>query len=126
MKRDKKLRLADVAGEEDLCDGGLRYDLTLPLTHYYASSAAKLSNPFKALQCNLVWGMDRPQKGRYRQFMRCDIDIPGEESNLTEIELTLAIAKTLRKFVPESDFPVRVNGRKILRAMMAFAGFPAG
>lgn len=126
LKRGEKLRLADAAGEEDLCDSGLRYDLTLPLTRYYANNAAKLPSPFKALQCGSVWRADRPQKGRYRQFTQCDIDILGEESNLAEIELILAIAKTLKKLVPTNDFLVRVNDRKILRAMVAFAGFPAG
>ena len=126
LKRGEKLRLADATGEEDLCDSGLRYDLTLPLTRYYANNAAKLPSPFKALQCGSVWRADRPQKGRYRQFTQCDIDILGEESNLAEIELILAIAKTLKKLVPENDFLVRVNDRKILRAMVAFAGFPAG
>ena len=126
LKRGEKLRLADAAGEEDLCDSGLRYDLTLPLTRYYANNAAKLPSPFKALQCGSVWRADRPQKGRYRQFTQCDIDILGEESNLAEIELILAIAKTLKKLVPENDFLVRVNDRKILRAMVTFAGFPAG
>lgn len=126
LKRGEKLRLAGAAGEEDLCDSGLRYDLTLPLTRYYANNAAKLPSPFKALQCGSVWRADRPQKGRYRQFTQCDIDILGEESNLAEIELILAIAKTLKKLVPENDFLVRVNDRKILRAMVAFAGFPAG
>ena len=100
--------------------------MTLPLTRYYANNAAKLPSPFKALQCGSVWRADRPQKGRYRQFTQCDIDILGEESNLAEIELILAIAKTLKKLVPTNDFLVRVNDRKILRAMVAFAGFPAG
>lgn len=126
LKRGEKLRLLEAAGEEDLCDSGLRYDLTLPLTRYYANNAAKLPSPFKALQCGSVWRADRPQKGRYRQFTQCDIDILGEESNLAEIELILAIAKTLKKLVPTNDFLVRVNDRKILRAMVAFAGFPAG
>ena len=126
LKRGEKLRLSEAAGEEDLCDSGLRYDLTLPLTRYYANNAAKLPSPFKALQCGSVWRADRPQKGRYRQFTQCDIDILGEESNLAEIELILAIAKTLKKLVPTNDFLVRVNDRKILLAMVAFAGFPAG
>ena len=126
LKRGEKLRLSEAAGEEDLCDSGLRYDLTLPLTRYYANNAAKLPSPFKALQCGSVWRADRPQKGRYRQFTQCDIDILGEESNLAEIELILAIAKTLKKLVPTNDFLVRVNDRKILRAMVAFADFPAG
>ena len=126
LKRGEKLRLSEAAGEEDFCDSGLRYDLTLPLTRYYANNAAKLPSPFKALQCGSVWRADRPQKGRYRQFTQCDIDILGEESNLAEIELILAIAKTLKKLVPTNDFLVRVNDRKILRAMVAFAGFPAG
>ena len=80
MKRGDKLNLAEAKEEADLVDGGLRYDLTLPLARYYANNAANLPAPFKALQMGNVWRADRPQKGRFRQFMQCDIDILGEPS----------------------------------------------
>ena len=87
LKRGEKLRLAEAKEEADLVDGGLRYDLTLPLSRYYANHSNELPAPFKALQMGSVWRADRPQRGRYRQFMQCDIDILGEPSNLAEIEL---------------------------------------
>ena len=81
MKRGDKLNLSGAKEEADLVDGGLRYDLTLPLARYYANNGANLPAPFKALQMGNVWRADRPQKGRFRQFMQCDIDILGEPSN---------------------------------------------
>lgn len=77
LKRGEKLNVQDAATEEDVVDGGLRYDLTVPLVRYYANHAAQLPAPFKALQIGNVWRADRPQRGRYRQFMQCDIDILG-------------------------------------------------
>lgn len=122
MKRGDKLNLANASSAEDLVDGGLRYDLTLPLSRYYANNAATLPKPFKALQMGNVWRADRPQKGRFRQFMQCDIDILGEPSNLAEIELILATTTTLGK-LGFSGFKVRINERRILKAMAEFAGF---
>ena len=89
LKRGAKLNLETAKTEADLVDGGLRYDLTLPLSRYYANHANELPSPFKALQIGNVWRADRPQRGRYRQFMQCDIDILGEPSNLAEISRTL-------------------------------------
>ena len=83
--------------DADLADGGLRYDLTVPLVRYYSNHANELPSPFKALQMGNVFRADRPQKGRYRQFMQCDIDILDEPSNLAEIELILATTTTLGK-----------------------------
>ena len=97
LKRGEKLNLAEAASAADLVDGGLRYDLTLPLSRYYANHANDLPSPFKALQMGNVWRADRPQRGRYRQFMQCDIDILGEARNLAEIELILATTTTLGK-----------------------------
>ncbi len=97
LKRGEKLNLETAQGENDLVDGGLRYDLTVPLVRYYSNHANELPSPFKALQIGNVWRADRPQKGRYRQFMQCDIDILGEPSNLAEIELILATTTTLGK-----------------------------
>ena len=75
MKRGEKLRLEEATSAADLVDGGLRYDLTVPLSRYYSNNSNDLPSPFKALQMGNVWRADRPQKGRYRQFMQCDIDI---------------------------------------------------
>jgi histidyl-tRNA synthetase len=122
MKRGDKLNLSEAKEEADLADSGLRYDLTLPLARYYANNGANLPVPFKALQMGNVWRADRPQKGRFRQFMQCDIDILGEPSNLAEIELILATTTTLGK-LGFSDFKVRINERRILKAMASYAGF---
>ena len=123
LKRGEKLRLAEAKEEADLVDGGLRYDLTVPLSRYYANNAAELPAPFKALQMGNVWRADRPQRGRYRQFMQCDIDILGEATNLAEIELILATTTLLGK-LDFSNFTIRINDRRILRAMAAYSGFP--
>ena len=122
LKRGEKLRLEDAQGEDDLVDGGLRYDLTVPLVRYYSNHANELPAPFKALQMGNVWRADRPQRGRYRQFMQCDIDILGEAGNLAEIELILATTTTLGK-LGFKDFNIRINDRQILKAMAAYSGF---
>ena len=123
LKRGEKLSLENAKGEEDLVDGGLRYDLTVPLVRYYSNHANELPAPFKALQMGNVWRADRPQKGRYRQFMQCDIDILGEPSNLAEIELILATTTTLGR-LGFKNFQIRINDRRILKAMAAYSGFP--
>ena len=117
LKRGEKLNLETAETENDLTDSGLRYDLTLPLSRYYSNNSANLSTPFKALQVGNVWRADRPQKGRFRQFMQCDIDILGDATNQAEIELILATTTALAKICPNNSFEVRVNDRKILRAM---------
>lgn len=122
MKRGDKLNLSEATEEADLADSGLRYDLTLPLARYYANNGANLPTPFKALQMGNVWRADRPQKGRFRQFMQCDIDILGEPGSLAEIELILATTTTLGK-LGFSGFKVRLNERRILKAMASYAGF---
>lgn len=123
LKRGEKLDLANAKTEADVADGGLRYDLTVPLVRYYSAHAAELPAPFKALQMGNVWRADRPQRGRYRQFMQCDIDILGEPSNLAEIELILATTATLGK-LGFKNFQIRINERRILKAMAAYSGFP--
>lgn len=122
LKRGEKLNLAAAESENDLVDSGLRYDLTVPLSRFYANNAANLPKPFKALQMGNVWRADRPQKGRFRQFMQCDIDILGEPSNLAEIELVLATTTLLGR-VGFKGFKVHINDRRILKAMAAYAGF---
>ena len=123
LKRGEKLKLETAQSEQDLVDGGLRYDLTVPLVRYYSNHANELPSPFKALQMGNVWRADRPQRGRYRQFMQCDIDILGEPSNLAEIELILATTTTLGK-LGFKNFQIRINERRILKAMAAYSGFP--
>ncbi|MBP3782924.1 MAG: histidine--tRNA ligase [Butyrivibrio sp.] len=123
MKRGEKLNLETAQSENDLTDSGLRYDLTVPLVRFYAAHQGELPSPFKALQMGNVWRADRPQKGRYRQFMQCDIDILGEASNLAEIELILATTTTLGRLGFE-DFKIRINDRQILKAMAAYSSFP--
>lgn len=122
LKRGEKLNLETAETESDLVDGGLRYDLTVPLTRYYSNHANELPTPFKALQMGNVWRADRPQRGRFRQFMQCDIDILGEPGNLAEIELILATTTLLGK-LNFKDFIVHINDRRILKAMAAYSGF---
>ena len=122
LKRGEKLKLDTAECEADLVDGGLRYDLTVPLSRYYANHANELPVPFKALQMGNVWRADRPQRGRYRQFMQCDIDILGEPTNLAEIELILATTTLLGK-LDFKNFTIRINDRRILKAMAAYSGF---
>lgn len=122
LKRGEKLNLEAAKEEKDLVDGGLRYDLTVPLVRFYSNHANELPSPFKALQMGNVWRADRPQRGRYRQFMQCDIDILGEPSNLAEIELILATTTTLGR-LGFKNFQIRINERRILKAMAASSGF---
>ena len=125
LKRGEKLDAAlagNAIDSSSLVDGGLRYDLTLPLSRYYSNNANELPNPFKALQMGNVWRADRPQRGRYRQFMQCDIDILGEPTILAEIELILATTTVLGK-LDFKNFTIRINDRRILKAMAAYSGF---
>lgn len=121
LKRGEKLSL-DVTDEDELCDSALRYDLTLPLSRYYSNNANLLQSPFKAFQIGPVFRAERPQKGRLRQFIQCDIDILGEESNLAEIDLIQATSTCLQK-LSFKKFTIRINDRNILKAMASYAGF---
>ena len=126
LKRGDKLDSAVEQVSADnlnvLTDSGLRYDLTLPLSRYYSNNANDLPSPFKALQMGPVWRADRPQRGRYRQFMQCDIDILGEQDIVAEIELILATTTLLGK-LNFKNFTIRINDRRILKAMAAYSGF---
>ena len=122
LKRGEKLKIDTAKEENDLVDGGLRYDLTVPLARYYANHSNELPAPFKALQIGNVWRADRPQKGRFRQFMLRDIDILGEPGNLAEIELILATTAMLGK-LDFKNFTVCINDRNILKSMAAYSGF---
>lgn len=123
LKRGEKLKLDEAETEADLVDSGLRYDLTVPLCRYYSNNANTLPAPFKALQMGNVWRADRPQRGRFRQFMQCDIDILGENTYLAEIELCLATTTLLGK-LDFHNYTIRINDRRILKAMAAYSGFP--
>lgn len=124
LKRGQKLDLdKEDIHEKDLTDIGLRFDLTLPLSRYFANNRSKLRVPFKVIQIGQVFRAERPQKGRLRQFYQCDIDIIGDSSPEAEIELIHTTAKTLME-LGFDDFTVRINDRRILFDMIESAGFP--
>ncbi|MEY4424193.1 MAG: hypothetical protein RLZZ258_1296 [Actinomycetota bacterium] len=125
MKRGAELEAALAAsdGEDNLADLGLRYDLTVPLTRYYATNRTKLPAVFKALQTGPVWRAERPQKGRYRQFVQCDIDIIGDSSILAEIELLNASLDALAA-IGLNDASIRVNHRVLLANLLEQLGVP--
>lgn len=122
LMRGEKLKNADISDPEALADLGLRFDLTLPLVRFYANNRNELPTIFKALQMGTVFRAERPKKGRYRAFTQCDIDIIGDESNLAEVEIIQTIASTLKK-LDFNNFTVKINDRRILRALVVSAGF---
>ncbi len=123
MKRGEKLDEALASGDEKaIADMGLRYDLTLPLTRYYANNRAKLPSPFKVIQIDKVYRAERPQKGRMREFMQCDIDIIGSDSYTAEVELIRTTAKALLN-IGFDNFKIRINDRRLLKAIIMSAGF---
>jgi histidyl-tRNA synthetase len=124
LKRGEELEQALGADAEQLSDLGLRYDLTVPLTRYYATNHAKLPRVFKAIQTGPVWRAERPQKGRYRQFVQCDIDTIGDETNFAEIELLNASLNALAA-IGIDDAIIRVNHRELLRNSIAALGVSA-
>ncbi len=126
MKRGDKLAEAlskSPVDEKDLCDLGLRYDLTLPLSRYYANNRNSLPSPFKCIQIDKVYRAERPQRGRLREFVQCDIDILGSDSWCCEIELISVTANALSK-IGIGEFTVRVNDRRVLRNSLLTMGFP--
>ncbi len=122
LKRGAKLDLAGAAGEMDLVDLGLRFDLTVPLVRYYANNHAALPRPLKAVQIGPVWRAERQQKGRYRQFTQCDIDILGMQSAVAEVELILATTEALTG-LGLRNLTVRINDRRLLTALAHQCGF---
>jgi histidyl-tRNA synthetase len=125
MKRGEELEraLADTSEKDNLADLGLRFDLTVPLTRYYATNAAKLPRVFKAIQTGPVWRAERPQKGRYRQFVQCDIDIIGDSSVLAEIDLLVSLLDALAA-IGITDATIRVNHRILLANLLDGLGVP--
>ena len=122
LKRGEELESA-LAGGGELADLGLRFDLTVPLTRYYATNRAKLPAVFKAIQTGPVWRAERPQKGRYRQFVQCDIDIIGDSSELAEVDLLIYSLDALAQ-IGLSDAVIRVNHRALLNALLERLGVP--
>lgn len=123
LKRGDKLAKAlESQNEKELSDIGLRYDLTLPLTRYYANNRAKLASPFKCIQMDKVYRAERPQKGRLREFVQCDIDIIGSKSSNAEVELINTTANALMN-IGINNFRIKVNDRALLRAILTKAGF---
>lgn len=123
LKRGEKLNEAITQGSENLADSGLRYDLTVPLARFYANNISQLPNPFKAMQIGSSWRADRPQKGRFRQFTQCDIDILGDATSLAEIELISATANMLSR-LQLGKFKIRLNDRRLLRGMALSCDMP--
>ena len=130
QKRGAALARAWESGDRDaLVDNGLRYDLTVPLARFYANNKDQLPSPFRALQVGPVWRADQPAKGRFRQFVQCDIDVLGDATNLAEIELITATSKALSRVLGRAginEFTVHVNDRRILLAAALKAGFAEG
>lgn len=123
LKRGQKLDLSkDNIEEKDLVDSGLRYDLTLPLSRYYANNRQNLVFPFKCIQIDKVFRAERPQKGRLREFYQCDIDIIGDNSSNAEIELIYVTAEALLN-IGFDEFTIRINDRRILTDIIKYAGF---
>jgi histidyl-tRNA synthetase len=121
LKRGEELEAALGKDADELSDLGLRYDLTVPLTRYYATNQAKLPKVFKAIQTGPVWRAERPQKGRYRQFVQCDIDIIGDGTNFAEIELLNASLNALSA-IGIKDAKIRINHRELLSRSIAALG----
>ena len=116
LKRGEELDRAVDSGD-GLADLGLRYDLTVPLTRFYASNQSQLPRVFKAVQTGPVWRAERPQKGRYRQFNQCDIDILGDSTIDAELELLTASLEALDR-IGLTDASIRINHRGYLNRVM--------
>ena len=123
QKRGEEFTQALEQGDE-LADLGLRFDLTVPLTRFYASNHSKLPRVFKAIQTGPVFRAERPQKGRYRQFIQCDIDIIGDDSILAELEL-LAASLSALEAIGVQGATIRVNHRELLRSNIEALGISA-
>lgn len=121
-KRGNKFKPYEGSSVKDLCDTGLRFDLTLPLTRYYSNNKTNLELPFKSIQIGEVYRAERPQKGRFRSFKQCDIDIIGDASIGAEIDLIHTVATALLN-VGFKDFTIKINDRKLLNAFILKQGF---
>ena len=122
LKRGEKLSLDTAKTENDLADLGLRFDLTVPLCRFYANNKNDLPQVFKAVQIGNVFRAERPQRGRYRSFVQCDVDIIGDPTNIAEIELINTVARALSR-LGLKDFTVKINDRRVLKGLVMYAGF---
>ena len=125
LKRGEKLEAAlakQNPTDKDLSDMGLRYDLTLPLTRFFSANRNELCFPFKVIQTDRVYRAERPQKGRLREFVQCDIDILGDSSVNAEVELIDVTANAMLS-IGFKDFYININDRRILRNMLETMGF---
>ena len=126
LKRGEKLEKALASGDEkELSDLGLRYDLTLPLSRYYAGHKEILPSPMKCIQIDKVYRAERPQKGRDREFVQCDIDILGSSSAHCEVELICVTAEALQA-LSLKNFKIKINDRRLLKSMLLKCGFEEG
>ncbi len=126
LKRGEKLEHCLEA--KDFCnlsDLGLRYDLTLPLSRFYANNKEKLPLPFKCIQIGKVYRAERPQKGRLREFVQCDIDILGSTDRMCEVDLIVTTVKTLKN-LGLNNFKIKLNDRQILKSVLEIFGFEEG
>ena len=125
LKRGEALTAAQT-NNDSLVDSGLRYDLTVPLARFFAANQKELALPFKSLQIGPVWRADRPQKGRFRQFIQCDMDVIGDSSVLAEIDTITTVSQILQQILSRagiSDLTIRINDRRLLLASAKLAGF---
>ena len=123
LKRGEKLSSAiENKDFSSLSDMGLRYDLTLPLSRFYAANKTSLQFPFKVIQTDRVFRAERPQKGRLREFVQCDIDILGDSSCNAEVELIDITARAMLN-IGFSDFTININDRRVLKDMLENMGF---
>src|SRR5690625_2514466 len=119
---DDFARVAETGDLAQIADLGLRFDLTVPLTRFYATNRAQLPPVFRAIQVAPVWRAERPQKGRYRQFVQADIDIIGEAGLIAEIELITATSQVLEQ-LGLKGLTIRVNDRRVLFGILDHCGF---
>jgi len=123
MKRGEKLKEGNIEDFDSFVDSGLRYDLTVPLSRFYANSMNELQTPFRSFQMGNVYRAERSQKGRFREFLQCDLDILGEKTNLAEIDLITAVITFLKK-LDFQGFTIKINDRRILTSMIEAASLP--
>lgn len=122
LKRGEKLDLKNIKSEDDLTDLGLRFDLTLPLSRFYSNNSNELIRPFKAFQLGNVFRAERNQKGRYRQFVQCDIDTLGDSSYFAETDLLITVPEALYN-IGFKNFTIKINDRRILKELVLKSGF---
>ena len=105
-----------------VCEKGLRYDLTVPFARYVVQHQNEITFPFKRFQIQPVWRADRPQKGRYREFYQCDVDVIGSQSQINELELVQIADEVFRKL--DINVCIKINNRKVLQGLAEIIGHP--